>query len=378
VADRFKVQPEYRRFDQRFNMTRQTLWNPPMIALRRQRAANLQRRYAAEAYGYTLRDYAYDQGARANLRNTRFQINRPNHGGNAWDPLHPRDRTEFWTGSPVDAGDTLRKVARLFGADAVGFCLLDRRWVYSHYYDEASKQSHPIRFSDEPGYEGIDRPVQLADGTQVIPTAMRFVAVLLFEMDAAGIRTAPTATQMATTNLAYSRIAFTTVMLAEFLRGLGYHAIPSANCTALSVPLAIEAGLGQLGRHGKLITPRFGPRCRIAKVITDLPLPPGAPIDFGVAEFCTTCRRCAERCPAGAIPTGDRSGQPVNECNSGGYSAWHLDHKRCYRYWAEVGTNCGICVAVCPYNDGGRLDTPSSTAFWDRAPSASPTPPDAG
>jgi reductive dehalogenase len=188
-------------------------------------------------------------------------------------------------------------------------------------------------------------------------------------MDAAGIRAAPTATQMATTNLAYSRIAATTVMLAEFLRGLGYHAIPSANCTALSVPLAIEAGLGQLGRHGKLITPQFGPRCRIAKVITDLPLPPGAPIDFGVAEFCAACRRCAERCPAGAIPHGDRNWQPVNACNNGGYYAWHLDHPRCYRYWAEVGTNCGICIAVCPYNDGGRIESPS-TAFWDRAPPA--------
>ena len=139
-------------------------------------------------------------------------------------------------------------------------------------------------------------------------------------------------------------------MLAEFIRGLGYHAIPSANDLALSIPLAIDAGLGEPGRSGKLIDPVYGPCCRISKVITDFPLETAKPKLLGVAEFCQRCLKCAESCPVGAISYGDRSFEPVNECNHRGVLQWQLDHKTCAQYWAKVGTNCGICIRVCPFN----------------------------
>ena len=71
-------------------------------------------------------------------------------------------------------------------------------------------------------------------------------------------------------------------ILAEFIRILGYKAIPMGNDTSLSIPLAIDAGLGELGRHGLLITPEYGPCVRLCKVFTDLPLEPDKPIQFGV------------------------------------------------------------------------------------------------
>ncbi len=367
VADIYNVQKDYARFDQRYNMTRQTLWNPEFADLRKAQRENLQRLLGEDAVGYTLPDSAFNRGATANLRNTHFEINRPNHLGNAWQPLGEPISRRRWVSNPSEASQFVVKVAGLYGADQVGLCKLDRRWVYSRYYDEDSKNSYPIVFSDEPGFEQYSEPTQLEDGTQVIPRQMRHAVVLLFEMDEEGISTAPTLTEMGTTNVSYSRISFTTVMLAEFLRGLGYHAIPSANCTALSIPLAIEAGLGQLGRHAKLINPKYGPRCRISKVITDLPLKSGEPIDFGVIEYCSTCKQCAEACPARAIPFGERNFPPMNECNSGGFLAWHLDHKKCYKYWSEVGTNCGICVAVCPYNTGSKHRSRTGrNPFWKK------------
>jgi len=171
-------------------------------------------------------------------------------------------------------------------------------------------------------------------------------------MDRDGINAAPTLIENATTEAAYSKISFTLATTAEFIRALGYNAIPSANCTALNIPLAIDAGLGQLGRNAKLITPGFGPRCRIAKIITDLPLEHASPIDYGVTEFCERCKKCAKRCPAQAIPYGDRSYEPINECNNGGALQWQVDHKKCVSYMTEVGTNCGICIKVCPFNKG--------------------------
>jgi reductive dehalogenase len=181
---------------------------------------------------------------------------------------------------------------------------------------------------------------------------MKYVVVLIHEMGKEAMATSPTMIAFGETNLTYAKISFTTVSIAEFIRSLGFHAIPSANCTALNIPLAIDAGLGQLGRNAKLINPLFGPRCRISKVITDLPLAVNKPIFFGVTEFCNQCKKCARQCPVGAIPFGDRSFEPIDECSHQGVLQWQMDHKKCRQFWAEVGTNCGICIRACPFNKG--------------------------
>ncbi|HCL25061.1 MAG TPA: reductive dehalogenase, partial [Dehalococcoidia bacterium] len=102
------------------------------------------------------------------------------------------------------------------------------------------------------------------------------------------------------------------MQLAEFIRALSYNAIPSSDRTALNIPLGIETGLGRLGRNAKLITQKYGPRCRIAKVIIDLPMETGKPKDFDVTEFCNACKKCARNCAVQAIPLGGRSYQQSN------------------------------------------------------------------
>ena len=356
VAELYQAQPGYRRFNQKFNITRERLWEPAMKRLGEEREANLARLAAEEKSGYGALDWAFYQASNGNLRNTGFSVNAPNVKGNRWRPLTGERPARRWEGSAAEASQALRKVGELFGADAVGFAPLDRRWVYSHYFDEETGRDYPIKFTDEAGYENCREPGLAEDGALVIPKEVRHAVVLLFEMDEEGMARAPTAIEFGTTMTAYSRISFVTVMIAEFLRGLGYHAIPSANCTALSIPLAIEAGFGQLGRNAKLINPRFGPRCRIAKVLTDLPVEAGKPRDSGVTEFCNMCRKCARECPAQAIPYGPRSFEPVNECNNAGVLQWQLDHKKCLEFWSKAGTNCGICLRVCPFNKGdGKL-----------------------
>lgn len=360
AADLYEVQPYYQRFDQKNHMTRQMLWNPPAVELTRKRSENLKKLIEGNRPGYSLVDWAFLIGSNANMVNTGFNINWPNRRGNSWQSLANRPSSDAFVpayqsygkleADPTVATRLIRKVSRQFGADEVGFCLLDRKWVYSHWFDEETREHYPIKFSDEPGYEAYQEPIQLEDRLQVIPEKMKYVIVLIHEMDERGMATAPTLTQMAATITTYSRISFTTVMLAEFIRGLGYNAIPSANDTALSIPLAIDAGLGELGRNAKLITPRFGPRCRVSKVITDLPLMVGYARPWGVTEFCNVCKKCAENCPAGAIPMGERSFEPVGIFNHRGVLQWQLDHMKCYEYWAKVGTNCGICIRTCPFN----------------------------
>lgn len=360
AAELYEVQLIYNRFDQKNNMTRQRFWVPSAIELFKKRNENLRIFIENNHPGYMLEDWAFYLGSQANMVSSGFCINWPNRRSNSWYPLAKSYQTEagmpiyrsygkFKTDS-ITATRLIRKMSRLFGADEVGFCLLDRRWVYSHWFDEETKEHYPIKFSDEEGYAAYDEPTQLENKTQVIPEKMKYVIVLIHEMDELGMGTAPTLTQMATTLTTYSKISFITVSLAEFIRGLGYHAIPSANDTAISIPLAIDAGLGELGRNAKLITPQFGPRCRISKIITDLPLEVSYAKPWGVTEFCNVCRKCAKNCPAGAIPTGERSFEPIGIFNSRGVLLWQVDHMKCLEYQSKVGTNCGICIRTCPFN----------------------------
>jgi ferredoxin len=95
---------------------------------------------------------------------------------------------------------------------------------------------------------------------------------------------------------------------------------------------------------GLLMTPRLGPRVRLGVVTTDLELVPDSPTrDAAVIDFCNVCRKCADNCPIRAIPFGERE-----DCD--GALRWRINADTCYRYWCVVGTDCGVCMTVCPYS----------------------------
>jgi reductive dehalogenase len=145
-------------------------------------------------------------------------------------------------------------------------------------------------------------------------------------------------------------MAFVAGLLAQFIRGLGYKAIPCGNDTALSIPIAIEAGLGELGRNGLLITEKFGPRVRLCKVFTDLPLVPDEPHFFGVEEFCRKCLKCAEDCPSQAISSGEKTTGALNRSNNPGVLKWPVNAEQCYKYWIANRLDCANCISVCNFN----------------------------
>jgi len=371
AAALYQVSADFKRFNQKYNMTRQPLWKTELSYLADCEGEALLNNLGRE--GFTQLDWGFYVGSNANIAATGFGINEPDLKGNSWSPLQNNKQwplpQENWKGDEITRG--IKKMARLFGADEVGIARLDRRWVYSHWYDEETGQAYPIVFSDEPGFEVYREPQRLGNGTMVIPASMQYAVVMLFDMEYQGITEAPRLTQMATTISAYSLLTATTIMLAEAIRAMGYQAIPSSNCTALNIPLAIDAGLGELGRNAKLITPRFGPRCRIAKVITDLPLNADHPVSFGATKFCESCRECVKHCPAGAIPAGKRSYKPRGEFNNSGVLQWQVHHLKCKEYWSRIGTNCGLCIAHCPYNQPPRtglyLEKHPRVAQWAAA-----------
>jgi len=141
-------------------------------------------------------------------------------------------------------------------------------------------------------------------------------------------------------------MAFTSWELAEFFRELGYRALPAGNGVGLSIPMAVDAGLGELGRMGLLISPKYGPRVRIAKVITDMPLVSDSPIRFGVTEFCEVCKLCADQCPSAAVSKEGRTWKGQSHSNNPGVYKWYTEGAKCYDF---NGFSCSNCKRVCPY-----------------------------
>jgi reductive dehalogenase len=217
----------------------------------------------------------------------------------------------------------VKQAARSFGAALVGICKLDRNWIYTH-----DRKGAPIK----------------------IPNHIENAIVMAIEMDLEALQTTPAYPGAYATGNGYSRMAFAQACLAEFIRALGYTAIPAGNNVGLSVPLAIDAGLGQYGRHGLLITPELGSNVRLCKVLTDLPLVSDSPIDFGALEFCRTCKTCAEECPAAAISfEDDPSWTGPTKSNNPGILKWYVNVESCYKFWTLNGNECSRCLVACPF-----------------------------
>ncbi len=141
----------------------------------------------------------------------------------------------------------------------------------------------------------------------------------------------------------YARGTRASYALANWIRAQGYNAKaypgPSANALLL-IPPAIASGLGELGKHGSMISRQFGSGFRLAGVTTDMPLTATSPDRFGGDEFCATCQVCTRACPPAAIAEEKQMVRGVNR--------WYVDFDKCIPYFAEA-SSCGICIAVCPW-----------------------------
>jgi reductive dehalogenase len=265
----------------------------------------------------------------------------------------------------------IKIMAAYAGADKAGVATIDRRWVYAFSCRNFKEPGPPDRKAIV--FKNVEQPME-TDSELVLPDSVRYAVVMLFVLPRALNQIGPaTLATASSANQGYSQMGLAAVALAQAIRSLGYVAIPCMNDTTLNVPLAIDAGLGELGRLGYLITPDFGPHVRIAKVLTNLPLVPDPPITFGVTEYCTTCGICAEECPSGAIsPDKERTFAPspsAMPCGNPGAFKWYIDGKKCLRWWIESGAGCSRCMDVCPYTtaalgDGFGGKTPSPTEFW--------------
>jgi ferredoxin len=229
--------------------------------------------------------------------------------------------------SPQVLTQMVNKLARYYGADDCGITTLNPSQIYSHIGRGAGVYGEPIKLSH--------------------PFGIAFTVEMDFEMT----RSAPYPPLTMESGRQYVESARVAVQLAAAIRELGYPARAhiDGNYRVIAPLVARDAGLGEIGRMGLLMTPRLGPRVRVGVVTTDMPLVANKyQPDLSVLDFCDICEKCAKNCPSQSIPSGERK-------ISNGVLRWQINAESCYHYWTVVGTDCGRCMAVCPYSHPDNL-----------------------
>lgn len=281
--------------------------------------------------GFTRRDFALRNAAWliSDIMTDRFAAEGRREGFqaplSADTPVSP-EREEVTDPSAMAAEIT--KVARFFGADLCAVTGYDDRWTYASRVDTRDMSAAP----------------------NDLPEGMTSVIVLGHQMEKGLVDTYPSALAGAATGREYSHEAAIVMQLAAYIRNLGYNAIASMNDTALVIPYAVKAGLGEYARNQMVITPEFGPRLRFSKIFTDLPLAHDIPKQRGVRQFCDICTKCADACPVKALPFGAPEASGANRSEIKGVVKWTSDAGKCFSFWAAQASDCAICMRVCPFN----------------------------
>ena len=311
-----------KRFNQRQTVFGRKLYDKKSDFFKRGMYDNSSKVISSGKKGYSRLDFAQMMGS--------WTIYDYFHDAFSWDKLTDANSVmekpvleKFLVKDTEKMSNEIKKTAIYYGAYQVGITRINDSWIYSKNMD---------------------------DKTIEIPEEYKFAIVMTVKMDGFAIKTSPSYKACIATGLAYSQMAFLVSCIAEFIRNLGYKAIPMGNDTALSIPLAIDAGIGELGRNGLLITPEYGPCVRICKIFTDLPMKTDKPITFGVTNFCKNCQECVKACEADAIQKEDEpSFKTICFSNRQGVLRWAVNQDKCYKFWIENGGDCSNCISACPF-----------------------------
>ncbi len=188
------------------------------------------------------------------------------------------------------------------------------------------------------------RPEWLFEGSDL---TYQWIIIVAMKMDFDNLSQAPSITTSVETMAHYSRGALIAKKVAGYIRERGWDAHPHcgpASGPVLLIPAAIEAGIGQLGKHGSMISRDYGSNFRLAGIMTDIPLIADEPDEFGSEDFCENCQVCINACPPEAIID-------VKQIVRGD-TKWYTDFDKCIFYFNE-NMSCAICLAVCPWSKPG-------------------------
>ena len=227
----------------------------------------------------------------------------------------------------VKFSQTISDLGKFYGACDIGFLQLSPHHFYSH------KGRHEKNWGEKTD--------------QTYQTAISIVVPMRTNM----VKMGPTSCMLQESAQKYVEAAKISNIIAGYIRQFGYRARAhnDGNYDVLCVPIAVESGIGELGRMGILMHKIHGPCVRLAVVTTDIKLPESSPQkSCYMEEFCKICKKCADNCPSGSITHDD---EPLSR----NFRHWSIEQEKCYSYWKTMGSDCGICIGVCPYTKPDTL-----------------------
>jgi reductive dehalogenase len=216
----------------------------------------------------------------------------------------------------------IKELGYFLRADSMGICELPPYAVYTHAFPSGERIELNHKYAIAILIDQDWRTEESTSGNDWVSNSMSF--------------------------LSYSTSGFIAHTIANYIRKLGYPARahhPTHYQVAVP-PILLWAGQGEMCRIGDIVMhPFLGPRYKAAVVTTDLPLRPDKPIDFGIQDFCSKCKKCARECPSGAIGDGEK-------VIFNGYEKWPVDVQKCtsMRVGNQKGCGCGVCIKVCPWD----------------------------
>ncbi len=135
--------------------------------------------------------------------------------------------------------------------------------------------------------------------------------------------------QVALTN-SFRKLRHIAKKVSRWLEKLGYSSYPCHDQKDIEHKKAAElSGLGKVGKHTLLITPKFGPRVHLNSVLTNFVLDFDTPTK---EDLCSECNECIQKCPSDAI----KSQKTIVPQTCLGYRIKHIK-----------GGYCGICMKTC-------------------------------
>jgi ferredoxin len=232
-------------------------------------------------------------------------------------------------GNRVDVGehfhDNIKAIAKHYGAVSTGIVKLKDDHYYKHH-------------------GGLSKALGLDNYGEEVRKTYTHAIVYAVEMDHDLLERAPFYDAMIETENAYLKMAFTGFRLAIYLKQLGYKSIFQSEDYYLTplVPLAYDAGIGEIGMTNHIIHKTYGNRIRLGAVLTTLKLKEDEKVDFGLEAFCKRCGLCVMTCPSKSIYPSKRvrNDRPF----------YKFDDQSCYKMWLNSGTDCGVCIKNCPFS----------------------------
>jgi len=188
------------------------------------------------------------------------------------------------------------------------------------------------------------RPEWVYEGHEIPQSRVVMVGV---QHDYEEIRTAPDPEAGLEVMTQYARAAGAAKAIAGWLHDQGWAAEPvtgpMTGALAL-IPPALACGFGELGKHGSIINPELGASFRLSAVLTDAPFAPTPPRDFGIDDFCQSCRICEDACPPEALFAEKQTVRGVRK--------WYVDFDKCLPFFNQTH-GCAMCIAACPWSRPG-------------------------